>query len=78
MLTEIIDIPKTFNSVYGVGPGVQLDQEILIYMKSQGWPERVQVVLLIVDFNYFYINNTIYVRLPYLWEILWSVSRVNI
>jgi len=35
--------------VYGIGPGTLLDQEILIYMKSQGWPERVQVGLLMGD-----------------------------
>ena len=38
-----MDIPKTFNNVYGVGPGTRLDAEISVYMKSQGWPVRVQV-----------------------------------
>lgn len=44
-MSESIDLPKSFDQVYGVGPGGQLDQEILVYMKSQGWPERVQVKL---------------------------------
>lgn len=43
VLSEIFDLPKTFGSVYGLGGGSRLDAEILIYMKSQGWPERVQV-----------------------------------
>ena len=43
VLLEAVDLPKTYNSVYGVGAGTTLDSEILIYMKSQGWPERVQV-----------------------------------
>ena len=38
-----MDIPKTFNNVYGIGPGTRLDAEISVYMKSQGWPVRVQV-----------------------------------
>lgn len=49
ILAECVDLPKTFNSAYGVGPGTVLDQEILIYMKSKGWPERVQVGLLMGD-----------------------------
>ncbi len=49
-MTESIDLPKSFSNVYGVGPGSQLDSEIQIYMKSQGWPERVQVGLLIGNF----------------------------
>lgn len=49
VLLESIDIPKTFNSVYGIGPGTMIDSEVLIYMKSQGWPERVQVGLLMGD-----------------------------
>lgn len=44
VLSEVVDIPKTFDSVYGIGPGTALDQEILIFMKSRGWPERVQVL----------------------------------
>lgn len=43
ILAESVDIPKTYNNVYGVGAGTSLDSEILIYMKSQGWEERVQV-----------------------------------
>jgi hypothetical protein len=43
VLAEVVDIPKTFNSVYGIGPGTKLDAEISVYMKSQGWPVRVQV-----------------------------------
>lgn len=46
VLSEAVDIPKTFNNVYGIGPGSRLDAEILIYMKSRGWPERVQVGIL--------------------------------
>jgi len=49
VLVESVDIPKTFNSVYGIGPGTVVDAEILVYMKSQGWPERVQVGLLVGD-----------------------------
>ena len=49
VLTEVIDLPKSFNNVYGIGGGSRLDAEILIYMKSQGWPERVQVGLLMGD-----------------------------
>jgi len=49
VLVEVVDLPKTFNSVYGIGPGTQLDTEILVYMKAQGWPERVQVGLLMGD-----------------------------
>eukprot|EP01038_Epipyxis_sp_PR26KG_P005467 gene5467-7570_t len=49
VLVEIVDLPKSFNQVYGIGPGNNLDSEILIYMKSQGWPERVQVGLLVGD-----------------------------
>jgi hypothetical protein len=45
----VVDLPKTFDNVYGMGSGGQLDQEILVYMKSQGWPERVQVALLLGD-----------------------------
>ena len=49
VLIEAVDIPKTFNSVYGIGPGTIIDSEVLVYMKSQGWPERVQVGLLMGD-----------------------------
>jgi hypothetical protein len=49
VLVESVDIPKTFNAVYGIGPGTAVDTEILVYMKSQGWPERVQVGLLVGD-----------------------------
>lgn len=49
ILVESVDIPKTFDAVYGVGPGTAVDTEILVYMKSQGWPERVQVGLLVGD-----------------------------
>ena len=49
VLVESVDIPKTFNAVYGVGPGSVVDAEILVYMKSQSWPERVQVGLLVGD-----------------------------
>jgi hypothetical protein len=48
-VTEVVDLPKSFNNVYGIGPGTRLDTEILVYMKSQGWPERVQVGLLVGD-----------------------------
>ncbi len=36
MFVEVVDLPKSFNNVYGVGPGTALDTEILVYMKSQG------------------------------------------
>ena len=49
VITETLDIEKTFNNVYGIGPGTQLDTEILTFMKSRGWPERVQVGLLMGD-----------------------------
>lgn len=49
VLAESVDLPKTFGQVYGMGPGSMLDGEILVYMKSQGWPERVQVGLLMGD-----------------------------
>lgn len=38
-----MDLAKTFDTVYGIGAGSNLDTEILVYMKSQGWPERIQV-----------------------------------
>lgn len=49
IISEVLDIPKTFGETYGVGPGSKVDSEILVYMKSQGWPERVQVGLLVGD-----------------------------
>jgi hypothetical protein len=49
IITEVIDIPKTYGAVYGIGAGTKVDTEILVYMKSQGWPERVQVGLLVGD-----------------------------
>jgi hypothetical protein len=49
VLVEAIDIPKTFDKVFGIGPGSSLDSEILVYMKSQGWPERVQVGMHVGD-----------------------------
>lgn len=36
IFVEVVDLPKSFNNVYGVGPGTALDTEILVYMKSQG------------------------------------------
>lgn len=44
VLAEVVDLPKTFNQVYGIGPGTGLDAEIVTYMKSRGWSERVQVL----------------------------------
>ena len=41
---EIMDIQKTFDSVYGIIRGNDLDQEIASYMASSGWPERVKVM----------------------------------
>ena len=49
VISEVVDIEKTSNKVFGIGPGTSLDAEILIYMKSQGWPERVQVSMLMGD-----------------------------
>lgn len=49
IISEVLDIPKTYGCTYGVGPGTKVDSEILVYMKSQGWPERVQVGLLVGD-----------------------------
>jgi hypothetical protein len=50
IIAEVVDIPKTFNNVYGIGAGSKVDTEILTFMKSQGWPERVQIGLLCGDF----------------------------
>ena len=50
IISEVVDLPKTFNKVYSVGAGSDVDREILSYMKSQGWPERVQIGLLCGDF----------------------------
>ena len=49
IVSEILNIPKTYGCTYGIGPGTKVDSEILVYMKSQGWPERVQVGLLVGD-----------------------------
>lgn len=49
VIIEVVDLPKTFNKVYGIGPGSRVDSEILVYMKSQGWPERVQIGLMVGD-----------------------------
>jgi hypothetical protein len=46
VLSETVDLPKTYNTVYGIGPGSAIDSEILVFMKSRGWPERVQVGML--------------------------------
>jgi hypothetical protein len=43
VLVEAVDLPKAYGQVYGMGPGTALDAEILVYMKSRGWSERVQV-----------------------------------
>lgn len=50
VIAESFDIEKTFNNVYSIGPGYSLDYEIMCYMKSRGWPERVQVGMLMGDF----------------------------
>ena len=47
VLAEIVDLPKTFDHVYAMGSGNYIDTEIQVYMKAQGWPERVQVGLLV-------------------------------
>jgi hypothetical protein len=49
VLSETVDLPKTYNSVYGIGPGTSIDSEILVFMKSSGWPERVQIGMLMGD-----------------------------
>ena len=49
VLAEVVDLPQTFRQVYGIGKGNHIDSEIQVYMKSQGWPERVQVGLLVGD-----------------------------
>lgn len=43
VIAESVDFFKSFNNVYGIGPGTFLDSEIMCYMKGMGWPERVQV-----------------------------------
>lgn len=49
IMTEVVDLPKTFNGIYSLGSGSKLDSEILMYMKSQGYSERVQVGLVMGD-----------------------------
>ncbi|KAJ1431014.1 hypothetical protein B484DRAFT_448549 [Ochromonadaceae sp. CCMP2298] len=49
VMSETVDLPKTYNTVYGIGPGSAIDSEILVFMKSRGWPERVQVGMLMGD-----------------------------
>eukprot|EP00607_Mallomonas_marina_P001053 CAMPEP_0182427596 /NCGR_PEP_ID=MMETSP1167-20130531/18898_1 /TAXON_ID=2988 /ORGANISM="Mallomonas Sp, Strain CCMP3275" /LENGTH=294 /DNA_ID=CAMNT_0024609941 /DNA_START=202 /DNA_END=1086 /DNA_ORIENTATION=- len=49
VIVECVDLVKTFNKVYSVGPGTFLDSEVLTYMKAQGWPERVQVGMMMGD-----------------------------
>jgi hypothetical protein len=60
IVTEVLDIPKTFGSVYGIGPGTKVDTEILVYMKSQGWPERVHVVYSIIHCPLLCVHGTRY------------------
>jgi hypothetical protein len=50
VLAEVIDLPRAVNQVFSMGVGNRVDAEVLVYMKSQGWPERVQIGLLLGDF----------------------------
>lgn len=51
-MAECIDLPKAYKNVYGIGVGTTMDQEILVYMKARGWPEKVQVSLFpVIDFS---------------------------
>lgn len=45
VLSEVVDLPKTYDAIYGIGPGTALDAEIATHMNSRGWSERVQVRL---------------------------------
>lgn len=51
ILIECIDLPKTFQRVYGVGPGNALDQETLVWMKSKGIAVRDRIAVLLSDFQ---------------------------
>lgn len=46
VLIESVDLVKTFNTVYCIGPGTFLDSEVLVYLKAKGYPERVQVSIM--------------------------------
>lgn len=43
VISELLDLKKSFGKVYGIGPGNVLDTEILVYMKAQGFSEHEQV-----------------------------------
>jgi uncharacterized protein YbjT (DUF2867 family) len=45
VFTESLDLKMSYRQVYGIGPGFLLEAEILAKMKSNGWPEHVQVVI---------------------------------
>jgi len=49
VIAESVDFLKSFNTVYGIGPGTFVDSEIMCYMKGMGWPERVQVGIALGD-----------------------------
>eukprot|EP01039_Chlorochromonas_danica_P007715 gene7715-8526_t len=44
---EALDLPKTLGHVYGIGPGNDLDAEVQMYIKAQGWSRSSQVAVLL-------------------------------
>lgn len=44
---EALDLPKTLGHVYGIGPGNDLDAEVQMYIKAQGWSRSAQVAVLL-------------------------------
>jgi hypothetical protein len=51
VLAECIDLPKTYNRVFGIGPGNALDNEILVWMKAQRVVVSDRVAVLFSDFQ---------------------------
>lgn len=43
VLSEAVDLEKSYDMVYGLRAGGPLDEEILRYMRARGWSERIQV-----------------------------------
>lgn len=43
VLSEAVDLEKSYDMVYGLRAGGLLDEEILRYMRARGWSERIQV-----------------------------------
>eukprot|EP01032_Pedospumella_encystans_P025951 gene25951-29315_t len=49
VLSEAVDLEKSYDMVYGLRAGGPLDEEILRYMRARGWSERIQVGMLLGD-----------------------------